>query len=200
MKLKVFCLKIIKRVPSSFLRVFFLKKMFGYKIGKNVKIGKVFINCKQVFVGNNVLIADMNNFSCGIINIGDNTKIHSGNSFLGKGKFIIGKDSRVINDHFFDLSNNIFIGDKTWIAGKNSQFWTHGSIETKLNKKDLSITIENNVYVSSSAKIAPGVKIASNNLVGIGSVVIGKFDESDTIILGNPAKVVKKNIDWRKNW
>ncbi len=199
MKIKVFCLKVIKYIPNSFLKVFLLKKLFGYKIGKNVKIGKALINCNKVIIGDDVLIADRNNFSCSQISIGNNTKIHSGNSFLGKGSFIIGNNSRIINDHYFDLWNNISIGDNTWIAGKNSQFWTHGSIHTKTNK-DLSIVIEDNIYIGSSAKVAPGVKIASINVVGLGSVVIGHFDDSKTIIMGNPAKIVKKDIDWRINW
>ena len=200
MKLKVICLKIIKNLPYSILRIFLLKTFFGYEIGKNVFIGKVFINCKKVYIGDNVFIANKNSFSCGLINIGSNTKIHSGNSFLGKSDFIIGNNSRIINNHFFDLTNNISLGSETWVAGKNSEFWTHGSTGTKLNLKNLSINIEDNIYISSSAKIAPGVKIISNNLIGLGSVVAGTFDESNTIILGNPAKVVKSNIDWRKNW
>ncbi len=199
MKVKVYCLKIIKYIPSSFLKVLLFKNLFGYKIGKNVKIGKAMINCKNVFIGDDVFIADRNNFSCNQINIGNSTKIHSENSFLGKGNFKIGNNSRIINNHYFDLWNDISIGNNTWIAGKESQFWTHGSIQTK-TKKDLSIVIKDNIYIGSSTKIAPGVKIESINLVGLGSVVMGQFNESKTIILGNPSKVIKKDIDWRTNW
>ena len=96
--------------------------------------------------------------------------------------------------------NSIKIGDNTWIAGKNSQFWTHGSIHTKNENKDLSINIGNNVYVGSSCCFAPGIVINSINLIGLGSVVTNSFPQSETIIAGNPAVVVKQAIDWRLNW
>jgi acetyltransferase-like isoleucine patch superfamily enzyme len=200
MKIKSIVLKIIKQLPFSALRVFLLRKLVGYSIGKNVIIGKAFISCEKVTIGDNVFIADNNFFSCKEINIGNDTKIQSGNGFIGGGIFTIGTDSRIINNHHFDLWNNIQIGNNTWIAGKNSQFWTHGSIHTKNGKKDLDIVINDNVYVGSSVCFAPGVKIASTNLVGLGSVVSGIFDKSETIIAGNPAKVVKQNINWRTNW
>jgi acetyltransferase-like isoleucine patch superfamily enzyme len=200
MKVKSIVLKIIKQLPFSVVRVFLLRKLVGYSIGKNVTIGKVFISCEKVIIGDNVFIADNNFFSCKEINIGDDTKIQSGNGFIGSGIFKIGTDSRIINNHHFDLWNNIQIGNNTWIAGKNSQFWTHGSIHTKNGEKDLDIVINNNVYIGSSVCFAPGVKVASTNLIGLGSVVSGIFDESETIIAGNPAKVVKQNINWRANW
>lgn len=200
MKAKSIILKIIKYIPISSVKVFILKKLFHYSIGKNVKIGRSIINCKKVTIGDNVYIADRNVFCCNEIKIGNNTMIHSGNVFLGGSSFTIGNDSRIINNHFFDLWNDIHIGNNTWIAGKNSQFWTHGSIHTKLNNKDLSIVLKDNIYVGSSSCFAPGVKIAAINLIGLGSVVSKSFTEEQTIIGGNPAVIVKQNIDWRKNW
>lgn len=200
MKAKTILLRIIKYIPISLLKVFMLKKLFNYSIGKNVKIGRSIINCKKVTIGDNVYIANGNVFSCYEVKIGNNTMIHSGNVFLGGSSFTIGNDSRIINNHFFDLWNDIHIGNNTWIAGKNSQFWTHGSIHTKLNNKDLSIVLKDNIYVGSSSCFSPGVKIAAINLIGLGSVVSKSFTEEQTIIGGNPAVIVKQNIDWRKNW
>lgn len=200
MKSKSIILKFIKYIPFSSVKIFFLKFLFGYSIGHNVKIGKSIINCDKVTIGNNVRIADNNVFSCRELSIGSNTAIHSGNLFIGTSGFSIGDNSRIINNHYFDLWNDIKIGNNTWIAGRNSQFWTHGSIYTKTNKKDLSISIKDNVYVGSSVCFAPGVKIESINLIGLGSVVTDSFIKSNSIIAGNPAKIVKENIDWRINW
>ena len=197
---KVFILKFIKHIPINFLKIFLLRNLFGYQIGKGVRIGKLIINWNKVDIGNNVYIANNNVFSCDEISIGANTSIHSGNTFRGKGTFTIGKHSRIINNHYFDLWNSIKIGNSTWIAGRNSEFWTHGSIKTKTNNKDLSIEIGDNVYVGASSKFAPGTKIESLNLISLGSMVSGVFNEKETIIMGNPAEVVKDNIDWRDNW
>jgi acetyltransferase-like isoleucine patch superfamily enzyme len=200
MHIKSICLRGIKFIPISSLKVFLLRKLFGYSIGKNVKIGKAIINCNRVVIGANVLIADRTVISCGDLHIGSNTSIHSGNVIQGSANFYIGHNSRIINNHFFDLWNDIYIGNHTWIAGKNSEFWTHGSLHTKNNGKDLSIKIMDHVYVGSSSLFAPGAVVESVNLIGLGSVVSGVFRESNTIIAGNLAKVVKQNIDWRLNW
>ncbi|WP_158844262.1 acyltransferase [Algibacter sp. L1A34] len=199
MKFKSILLRLLKHVPSSFLKVVILKYVFGYKIGKNVFIGKAYINCEKVSIGDNVRIANGNNFTCNSIIIGDNTMFHSNNNIVGSGVFKIGKNSRVINNHYFDVWNNITIGNNTWIAGKNSEFWTHGSIHTKTGK-NLDIKIGDNNYIGSSCKFASGVNIGSINIVGLGSVVSSDFENSRNIIAGNPAKIVKQNLDWRDNW
>jgi len=200
MNIRIIVLKFIKYIPFSAFKVFLFKKVFSYKIGQNVKIGKAIINCKKVRIGDNVFIADNNVFSCNELRIGSNTSIHSGNIFNGEANFSIGINSRIINNHYFDLWNTIQIGDNTWIAGRNSQFWTHGSMHTKNEKKDLSITIGDNVYIGSSCCFSPGSKIVSTNLIGLGSVISTVFLSNNTIIAGNPAVVVKENIDWRENW
>jgi serine acetyltransferase len=48
-------------------------------------------------------------------------------------------------------------------------------------------------------KFSQGVKISENSFVGMGSVVVDMFDESGVLILGHPAKIVKKNIIARKS-
>lgn len=199
-KRKSIFLKIIKHLPVNSVRIFVLKKALGYSIGKNVKIGKVIINCNKVTIGDNVYIASNNIISCNELSIGQKTSIHSGNVFQGSANLSIGANSRIINNHYFDLYNNIEIGNNTWIAGKGSQFWTHGSIYTKLKNKNLSIVLKNDIYIGSASYFAPGVFIESKNLVGLGSVVAKSFLEKRTIIAGNPAVIVKQDIDWRVNW
>ncbi len=190
---------VIKRLPSNYLRIQFYKLFFKYEIGSNVKIGKCVINAKNVIIGDGVLIRDNNHISCNNLKIDNNVSIHSGNFIMGTANFSIGKNSRIINNHFIDLYNNVTIGSNSWLAGKNSQIWTHGSINTKTGKK-LDVTIGNYVYIGSNVSIAPGVKISNNNLIGLGSVVNKSFLDEKTIILGNPSKIVKTEVDWRKDW
>jgi len=192
--------KILKQLPFNSFKVFVYRSVYNYKIGENVIIGKSIIKCKSVIIGDNVLIRDNNIILCGKLEIGNNTAIHSGNVISGSANFIVGKNSRIINDHFFDLYNNITVGNNTWLAGKESQFWTHGSIHTKTGNKDLSISIGDNVYVGSKVCFAPGVKIENVNLIGLGSVVSRSILTNKNIVAGNPSKIVKENIDWRENW
>jgi acetyltransferase-like isoleucine patch superfamily enzyme len=198
--MKKLFLKCIIRLPGNFLRVFCYKYLLKYNIGRNTRIGKAVINCNYVEIGENVTISGGNTFSCNSLKIGNNTSIFSGNIFQGKSNFTIGENSRIINNHYFDLWNNISVGDRTWIAGRGSQFWTHGSTHTKQGIKELSIVLKNDIYLGSGTNIAPGVTIESNNLIGLGSVLTKDFLQKNTIIGGNPANVIKTEVDWRENW
>ncbi|GHC44287.1 acyltransferase [Ulvibacter litoralis] len=198
--LKKILFKIIKLCPFNSVRLFIYRNFFKYTIGTNVFIGKSILNSKKVTIGNNVVIKNNCIITAGNVTIGNNTSIHSGNVIMGKASFSIGNNSRIINDHFIDVWNSVEIGNNTWLAGKASQLWTHGSIYTKTGKKDLSIKIGDNIYMASNCSIAPGVTIESLNLIGLGSVVTQSISSSKNIIAGNPAKIIKENIDWRENW
>lgn len=199
-KISNILLKIIVRIPSNALRVWFYRNVKKYTIGDNVTIGKkTIISCKEVEIGNNVKIDKNNAIACSVFKIGNGSAVLSGNVISGTSSFSMGSDSRIINDHFFDLWHPIVLGDRTWVAGKKSQFWTHGSLHTKTGK-DLGITIGDDVYIGSSCLFAAGSQVASNNLIGLGSVVSGIFNDSDTVIAGNHAQVVKRNVNWRENW
>ncbi|WP_170152886.1 acyltransferase [Ulvibacter antarcticus] len=176
------------------------RSFFNYRIGKNTYIGKSVINAKEVHIGDDVIIKDHTNISCGQLTIGKQTRILSGNTIIGQGNFSIGENSRIINNHFIDVWNNVAIGNNTWLAGRDSQLWTHGSIHTKKGDKKLSIQLGNDIYVGSNVNIAPGVVIGDTNLIGLGSVITSSFPDNRTIIAGNPSKVIKENIDWRENW
>ena len=100
----------------------------------------------------------------------------------------------ITNKHYFDTVGTTRIGSGSWIAGYGSQFWTHGG-----NKADIDITIAPNCYIASAVRFAPGASIASETIIGIGSVVTKKFVEPKTLIAGNPAIVKKTNYSWQND-
>lgn len=53
------------------------------------------------------------------------------------------------------------------------------------------IIIGNNVFIGINCTILPNTIIGNNCIIGAGSVVRGKFPD-DSVIIGNPAKVVMK--------
>ena len=57
--------------------------------------------------------------------------------------------------------------------------------------------IGNQCFIGMNSIILPGVKIGNNVIVGAGAVVT-KDIPSNTIVAGNPAKVLKENIITRK--
>lgn len=58
-----------------------------------------------------------------------------------------------------------------------------------------NVTIDNHVWLGNGATILKGVHIASNCVVGTNSVVT-KSMNLGSVAVGNPAKIIKENIDW----
>jgi len=57
------------------------------------------------------------------------------------------------------------------------------------------IKIENNVWIADNVTILKGTIVGSGSVVGINSTVT-KNIEAHSIVVGNPAKVVKRDIVW----
>jgi acetyltransferase-like isoleucine patch superfamily enzyme len=91
----------------------------------------------------------------------------------------------------------IELGNKVTIAAGCDLVTHDGAIrifrEADMSNADIfgKIVIGNNVFVGLNSIILPNTIIGNNCIVGAGSVVRGKFPD-DSVIIGNPAKVVMK--------
>ena len=59
------------------------------------------------------------------------------------------------------------------------------------------ITIGKNCFVGARSMLLPGTTLGNNVIVGAGSVVKGNIPD-DSIIIGNPAKIVGNTMEWAK--
>jgi acetyltransferase-like isoleucine patch superfamily enzyme len=107
---------------------------------------------------------------------------------------MIKRNARITEGHLIDASEGFELGENSWIAGRGSQFWTHGA-EYGVSR-DRSVVIGDNCYVGSAVRFAPGVKIGNRCMVGMGSVVTKSFNEDCLLIAGTPARIMKRNWDW----
>ncbi len=109
---------------------------------------------------------------------------------LGKNVFINA------NCTFLDGAK-ITIGDYTLI-GPNVQIYTPHHpmkyIERRMPKEySYPVNIGNDCWIGGSAIICPGVTIGDRSVIGAGSVVT-KDIPADCIAVGNPARIIKRNI------
>jgi acetyltransferase-like isoleucine patch superfamily enzyme len=85
-------------------------------------------------------------------------------------------------DNFFDLTCSIRFGKNTQVAGKGSQFWTHGYMHansgTERIRVDGEIIIGDNVYVGTKCVFNPGVKVSNAINIGGNSVISKDLNES----------------------
>jgi len=199
---KKYIAAVISIMPSNLLRVLLYNLIPGYQISLDSKIGfLVIINVK------NALMEKVNISRCNIIS-GPFDMIMEEGSSMGASNRIsaiewknrntayckMHKYSRIAREHVIDASGGFEIHEYSRVAGCRGQFWTHGG-----RRKDQKIVIGRKSYIASSVIFAPGVTIPENTFVGLGSVLIEKFDEPDCLIAGFPAKIVKRGIVARES-
>lgn len=109
------------------------------------------------------------------ISVGENTSL--GNTFIrAVGKVTIGKNCSL------SYNNTILTG-----------LHDISDFNTVITK---SVTIGDNVWITTNCTILPGVTIGNNTIIGAGSVVT-KDIPSGVFAAGNPCKVIKQ-IDFKK--
>ena len=107
---------------------------------------------------------------------------------MGVNSFI-NYDCIMLNNAMVKLGDNVLVGPKV------SFYTAMHPIDAKQREQWLvyakPITVEDNVWIGGSATISGGVTIGKNAIVGAGAVVT-KDVEPNTIVVGNPARVLRK--------
>jgi len=107
----------------------------------------------------------------------------------------VGAHTRISLNHYFDVAGAFVLGNKSWIAGRGSQFWTHAAGDQEHNIHNINIGA--GCYIASGVLFAPGSSVGNDCIVGLGSVVTKRINSNNAIIAGQPAKVIRENYDWR---
>jgi UDP-2-acetamido-3-amino-2,3-dideoxy-glucuronate N-acetyltransferase len=150
----------------------------------------------DVRLGKNVkLFAFVNLYGC---EIGDNTKI---------GTFVeIQKGARIganckISSHTFicegvDIEPDVFVGHGvTFINDMYPRAVTAGgALQMEVDWSCIPTFVRRGASIGSGSTILAGVTIGENALIGAGSVVT-KDVPRDTIVAGNPARVLRKIVE-----
>jgi acetyltransferase-like isoleucine patch superfamily enzyme len=160
---------------------------FGDCYLKNVTI-KIRGNNHHIKIGNDVYmyggilwLEDENN----LISIDDGTSIQSAHiAVTEKGKTIsIGKNCMLAEEVIIRTGDSHPIFD----------------IETKnIINGGKDVYIGDHVWIGTRAQILKGVTIENDSIIGAGSIVVQKV-EKNTIVAGNPAKIVKTSINWNSH-
>ena len=154
-----------------------------------------FNNCSITIEGNNAVInigesTILNNTSLYAvndtqINIGKNTTTNGGriDCVSRNSKINIGEDC------MFSWDIHIMSGDYHIITPPDAE---------KIINKGYFCNIGNHVWLGCETTICKNVEIADNCIVGTHSVVTKSCKEENAVLAGNPAKIVKKNLEWQR--
>jgi len=120
------------------------------------------------------------------------------------GELFIGRDTSIEGATFSisEPSSKITLGTGCMLSDgiriRNSDF--HSIIDQNSNTRinyAKNISIEEHVWISQNATILKGVTIGKSSIVGAGAIVT-KDVEANSIVAGNPARTIKKNITWTR--
>lgn len=145
------------------------------KLGKNVRLTR-YINMYGCEVGDNTKIGAFVEIQKNA-RIGNNCKISS-HTFICEGV--------IIEDNVFIGHNVTFINDLFPRATTGS-----GQLQTEADWECGTTLIRKGASIGSSSTLLCGITVGENAIVGAGSVVT-KNVPPDTIVAGNPAKVMRK--------
>ncbi|PSW21984.1 sugar O-acetyltransferase [Photobacterium sanctipauli] len=129
----------------------------------------------------------------------DDTTALNGNFFCDYGYNItVGKNFYMNANGVILDCGKVTIGDYVMI-GPNVTLCTAGhplDAKTRYTYEEFAkpITIGDKVWIGANVLVLPGVTIGDGAVVGGGSVVT-KDVPADTVVVGNPARVVKENIN-----
>jgi len=200
----------------SFIKRALYKLFFGYRIGKRVKIGLSILDVRTCEIGDDVKIGHFNVITrveklrirdharIGHLNIirgGDEVSLGRYSEIMRMNeinsipdpdvvnkidpRLILGDGSIVTTGHKIDFTDRVEIGKRVIIGGRNSSLWTHNRQRTR------PINIGSFAYIGSEIRMAPGSRIPSRCIVGIGSVITRELTDEGYLIAGVPAKAVK---------
>ncbi len=130
-----------------------------------------------------------------------------GDNHIGRGSRLdIGPSARCTFTDAFLNARCLFVVETSLTIGAGTQVgWDVMMIDGNFHTIDYpgrkprapGISIGSGVWIGARATILSGASIPDGCVIAAGAVVAGRFDEPRTLIAGNPARVVRRDVSWR---
>ena len=135
------------------------------------------------------------------INIAHSVTIGPGVSIVVKdnANLTIGENTYFTSDMHIEVVNRIEIGKNCAISWGVTIIDDdhHELLNEQVKRKTSSfVIIKDHVWIGCNVTILKGTEVGNHCVIGAGSVVKGVFPDN-VLLAGNPAKIVKHNINWK---
>ena len=144
-------------------------------------------NNNVVHIGKNVYMEDgavLTDFDCNQITIGNNAIISRG----FEGAAMEGTEIAIGEECLFSSHISIRTCDSHSIINEQGE---------RINQSQ-SVRIGKHVWVGVNALFLKGALVSDDSVVAARSVITKPFDTGNVVIAGQPAKIVKRNVNWDK--
>lgn len=134
-------------------------------------------------------------YKSGVLNVNGNVRVARGCKIFVSGKLEIGNGTYINPNTLIFSRTSVKIGKHcaiSWdcqILDDDFHSVSSHSVTTK------PIVIGNNVLIGSKSIILKGVQVGNGAVIASGSVVVSDVP-SNTLVGGNPARILKENINW----
>lgn len=123
------------------------------------------------------------NNAVGDVTIGDYTRIGMSNTIIGP----------------VQIGDKVNLAQNIVVSGLNHNFTDVNTPISDQGVPTKPVIIGNNVWIGANVVILPGVTIGEHVVIGAGSIVARNIP-SYTVVVGNPAQVVKEYDFEKKQW
>lgn len=203
-------------LPSA-LKCFIYRHVFGYRIGRRVRLGISVIDVDECEIGDDVSIGHLNLFiGTKRLSIGEHARIGHLNIIRGGEEVRIGRWSEIIRLNeinsipdaivFNETDPRFLLGDGSVVVAQHKIDFTdrveigrrvilggrNSSLWTHNRQMTKPIRIGDYAYIGSEIRIAPGGEVPAKCIVGIGSVITGPLEGEEMLIAGVPARAIKE--------
>ena len=215
-KSRLAALALVAALPG-FLKRPLYRHLFGYRVGRRVRLGLSLIDARECEIADDVVIGHLNLIvGVGRLSIGEHAHIGHLNVIRGGDEVEIGRwaeilrmneinsipDPLVVNptDPRFSLGDGAVITaghkidftDRVSIGRRTVLGGRNSSLWTHNRQRTRPVEIGELSYIGSEIRVAPGGVIPSRCIVGIGSVITGRIEGEYQLIAGVPARPVKE--------
>lgn len=165
----------------------------------NIKSGEFAINASWFKTRKRRYTSEFRICKGGKITIEGNFTLYQGASIhVDENAHLILNDNSFLNTnstlncfHYIEIGKGCAISDNVSIHDSDNHI-----LNGEKEKVSAPVIIENHVWIGKNVTILKGVTIGDGAVIGAGSVVT-KSIPPRCLAVGNPARVIKENIDWK---
>jgi carbonic anhydrase/acetyltransferase-like protein (isoleucine patch superfamily) len=208
-------LAVVGLLPGPIKRPLY-RALFGYRIGRGVRIGLVILDADAVELGDGTEIGHLNLIiRVGSLVTGKSVRIGALNIIRGGEQVRLGDYAEVmrlnvlnaIPDHDCTTSpvsrleigagavvvsgHRIDFTDQVTIGRNVIVGGRNSSLWTHNRQQTAPIAIGDFCYLGSEVRLAPGARLAERSILGLGSVLAGAIDTPGSLVGGVPARIIR---------